>query len=404
MKRLLLFGALVFAQITLTLFAAYAALGAATPKDAVVNGVFFDSADYSGLNAAAAAETIKNVCEAKIENGVAAVMCRDAEFLFRFGEIGLYADYSGIETKIAVKNPETYFYGLLSAFTRRGNMDAGPAFYADAGAFRRKLALVKEYVDAPAVNADIDITGDGGLIKTPSAKGAHFDLDGYFDAIYKSFLSAPFEPLPIDPENGAALSAVAFTEPRVADDLLADVDAILAEIIVPLPDACDYSLAARAAESINKVWAPKKGASNAPFSYLRYIEDAGLAADSGSPECAFVASALFHALLASGLDYSKMELGFAEGSGAYPPLPGFGAALQAGADGGAARDFRFTNTLGGNIVIFSSADNGELRVAIAGNAKDAGRGAAPYEILSEAGAGKFTLYKGGKKIAERRLG
>ncbi|MCL2058922.1 MAG: hypothetical protein FWH01_07665 [Oscillospiraceae bacterium] len=413
MKRLLLFFVFLFAQIALSLFAGFAALGAAVPADSVRGGAQYLGVELSGRSMAEASALVEQISESQLNKGMAEFTYRETKFIFRFTEIALRADYSQLAQSLAARGSGAYYNNMFTAFIRQYGADPAPLFTVDVEAFREKLRLMKTYVDSAPVNADISYSPEEGIVHSPSWQGADLDVDGQFEYIMSAFLADPFSPMELDSNAMIAATALLVAEPRVADSMLADVDAILASIDVPVPQGHDLALLTQAAEAINKVWVPKKGAASAPFSFMRYLDEAGLSSGGGAPpEYGFVATALMHALLVCGCDYAAMEAPISPDAADYSGLPGFGIMLSAVAgdgntDGGGAADltdlpdFRFTNSLDSNIVIFSGIEDGELTVIVAGSSKLLGGRAAPHEIHSSIADGRAQLFKDGKKIAEQ---
>ena len=409
MKRLYYYIFFSLAQIILCLLVGYAAMNLTVPADVVRDGVVFSGIDFSGADVSAAAASIANIGKRQSENGVASFVYNNTEFLFHYSEIGLSADYSGLEARLPEKGSKFYLNNLLSGFIRRFDSGFKPVYSVDPALFKSKLLGMKEYIDANPKNADIELTAYGDIVFTPSEDGVYLDVDGQFDRILSLFLSDPLYTFIIDSDAMVSNSALVITEPAVPSALLADVDAVLAQIKIPVPDGYDFSLVAKTAEAINKVWAPGKGNAYAPFSFLRYIENAGLPSGEAAAEYDLVASALMHALLVSGEDFLKTEFNVSGDADAYPDLPGFGVAIIGGgvrkstgaklAAGSAKSDLKFTNTLDGNIVVFASAADGELNVAVAGNSRLAA-GGAPYAVYVEIDGGRVRLFRGGKKLSE----
>ena len=410
MKRLLLLIAYPFLLIVLSLVIGYIALDLIVPQRIVRNGLTYSGVDLSGMDIGEASAIIENIGDKQIKKGLAAFTYGDTEFLFHFEEIGLTADYSGIESSLSAKDTPMYPNNLLTAFIRKYGASPIPAYSADAGAFRVKLDEMKALIDKEPVDADIEYTADGKIVQTQSENGVFFDVDSHAGNILSEFLSDPHKTFAIDSKTMISGSALVFQEPRVPDALLEGIDTVLAQIRTPIPADYDISLVSRAAEAVNKIWLPRKGMAYSAFSFLRYIDEAGLPTDIPAREFDFVASTLLHALLVSGEDYSKTESVRSGDEYAYTALPGFGVELIANAGavatdvniaaGQEPADFQFTNTLDGNIVIFASAADGSLDVVIAGKSGLAGRGAAPYEIYSEIKNERALLYRNGKKIAE----
>jgi hypothetical protein len=407
MKRLLLIFAFIAVQIVLSLSIGYMALSVAAPSSIVRDGAYFTGADYTGASPSNAVETIAEIDKARIEKGIACFSYQGTEFLFHFKEVGLYADYADIEAALSQKKLTDYYHNLFSAFTRSYGTSMKAAYNADIDSFREKLRLMKEFIDQDPVNADISISRRGDIVKTPAENGAYFDVDENADRLFASFLSDPFSPIEID--SDAATSPVTVLEPRVTDWMLDDIDAVLASISASIPNDCDAWLIESVFNSIDKVWIPKKGMAFAPFSFLRYISDAGLQTDNPSREYDFAASMLFHALLASGVDYAQIEPLLTHDEQSYSGLPGFSVeVISAGATpvdakgiyGGSKPDFKFTNTLDGNIIVFATVTYGSLKIIIAGNSKFTGNGAAPYEVRSEIADRRKTLYRNEVKITE----
>ena len=365
MKRLLLIIIFITVQIAVSIITGYAVLDRTVP-DGTVGGVSpYFGVEYSGTDIRAAAAVIESVSENQIQQTKAAIIYRDTEFLFDYSEIVLTADYSRLVTDLLLKKSPYYPNSLYTAFSRGYESAAGPVYSADADAFYAKLSQIKTHIDVAPVNADINCSPEGVISLEASSDGVLFDIDRHFTAIYNAFLSSPFRPLILasDAQSpGTGLRVVSVVEPRISDDLLAGIDTVLARIDAPVPAGYDMDLAANAAEAINKVWTPKKGAAYAPFSFMRYIEEAGLSAHAPAREYDFVASALMHALLAAGEDYTYMETNVSDEQDKYPGLPGSSVELTPDTD------FFFTNILDGNIIIFASVADGTLRIMIAGNA------------------------------------
>ena len=426
MRRLFLLILFPVAQITFSIIIGYFALSLAAPSGSVRSGVVYAGADFSGMDIQEAASAIQQINETKIEKGLAGFSYNDIEFVFHFNEINFTADYSGIEKSLTDKDSPTYIKSLLTAFTRNYGPGPRPVYSADADAFREKLMRMKEYIDIAPVNADINYSRESGIIKIPSAKGVSLDVDGQFDYIYQAFLSNPFDLFEINSDSMLSALALVYDEPPITDTLIADIDAVLADISTPVPAGLNTELLADVAESINKVWAPRKNMAYAPVSFLRYISEAGLPVDKPVREYDFVASALLHALLVGGNDYSMMEfVGSREVENddlyeakdidenyladienyKYGGIPGFDVVLLS--SGGLMfiqkdiDDFTFTNSLDSDIVIFAYVEEGMLNIIVAGSSKLVGRRAAPYEISSEYIDGRLILYRNGAKIDEK---
>ena len=393
MKRLLIFVIFIILQIAAALTAGYTALGFTVQSDAAGGSISYPRLSFSGINASEAIQTVESVVDNQIKNGWAGFIFQDSEYIFNYSDIGLKADYSGIDTGLRARNQPYFTYNLLTAFTRNYGEAPGPIYTADSGKLRQILAQIKAEIDNEPVNADISCTADGSIEIKHSLNGVVLNIDDNFEYISGVFLSNPFKPLALDSETIYSASALSIEEPRVTYDLLAGVDTPLANINVPIPAGLDADAVGRAAEAINKIWLPAKGMAYAPFSFLRYIGEAGLSMEDSPREFSFVATVLMHSLLVGGEDYSKMELVRAQDTDTYPELPGFGLDLSGD------RDFTFTNSLDNNIVIFAYTGDGWARVIIAGNSILAGRGAAPYDIRSEPdGNGQMILFRNGKKI------
>ena len=407
------------------LFAGYAVLSYSAPPDTVRGGAGFAGVQLSGRSVAEAAGLVEQICESRIDKGMAQFTYRETRFLFHFSEIGLTADYSHLADSLTVKGSAAYYNNLFTAFIRQYGADPSPLFSVDASAFRGKLDHMKSFIDSLPVNADINYSAEAGISRSPSWQGAAFDVDGQFDYIMDAFLADPFLPLALDSARMITAGALLIEEPRVADSMLSDVDAALGAVSAPVPQGYDMPLLAKVAEAINKVWIPKKGTAGAPFSFMRYLDEAGLPVGGDAPqEYNFVATALMHALLAGGCDLAAMEapISHSQGAADYSGLPGFGinlspvfgesggntatggnANIGGNATVGGGQDFIFTNSLESNIVIFAEAKDGELAITVAGSSALSGPGAAPHDIHSTIEDGKARLYKDGKNIAEQSL-
>ena len=410
MKRLLLFFVYPIAQITIILIAGYLALNIAAPSDVTRGGVWYSGVEFAGMNTAEASAIVGEIGGNNMENGYAVFTYGGTRYLFHFSEIDLTADYSRIETSLSAKDSPLYINNLLTLFLRNYSAAPKPEYSADPAAFLTKLKDMKSFIDATPINADIEYTKDGELRLSHSKNGVYFDIDNQFDIIFSEFLADPFKIIALDANAAITESALITVEPLVTDAYLSGIDTVLAHIQAPIPPDYDMSLVSSVAEAINKVWAPKKGTAYAPFSFLRYIDQAGLPTDKASLEYNLAASALLHALLVSGVDYAKTEAVISEDENAYAELPGFGVELISGnavglsgdgpSAGQTAQDFNFTNTLDGNIVIFAYSADGYLNIVVAGKKELSGAKAAPYEINSEVQDGHISLYRNGKKIAD----
>ena len=410
MKKLLLFVIYPVAQIFISLLIGYFALNLVVPSGVVHGGATFSGVDIAGMDTAEASAIIKHIGDKNVEKGIAAFTYNDMQFYFHFNEIGLSADYSRIESSLSIKDTPFYLQNLFTAFIRNYGAAPKPEYTADSDAFREKLNYIKTFIDKAPVDADIEYTKDGEIVLSPSEKGVYFDIDNQFDIIYSEFLFDPFKIIALDSNAAISDAMLVIEEPLVTDAYLAGIDTVLSQIQTPVPADYDMPLVALAAEAINKVWAPKKGKAYSPFSFLRYIDEAGLPIDKASREYNLVASALLHALLIGGVDYAKIEAVKSFDIYAYIGLPGFGVELLSYGGGentddnlsanSVAPDFLFTNTLDGNIVIFASVADGELNIAVAGKKDLSGNGAAPYNINSEILDGKVSLFRNGKKVAD----
>jgi len=402
MKRLLLIPTLIAAQILVALAAGYIALDSATPaqafRGAAAHAFYGASAhaytddsdlDLSGLGADRLAALVERASENEIQNGMAVFTYGDTEFIFRYSEIGLRADYSTVKPNLLKKSANFYINNLLTAFNRDYGGAPQPIFSLDAGAFRQKLYQMMGFINKPPVSADVNYSAEGVITRTYAEYGVLLDVVGSEKAIAELYLSDPLKPFAMDSKAMVSSKALIIVAPPVSDDKLADINTILAEISVPITDGLDMYEVWLVAEAVNKVWAPKKSMADAPISFRRYLTEAGLDAATPSPEHELVASALLHALLISGVDYSVADYTKSSGD-AYPALAGFNVDLSA--------DFLVTNSLDSNIVIFASVSGGALHISIAGNSAQKGQNAAPHDVYTRAGNSGVDLIKDDKVI------
>jgi len=374
MKRLVLFFIFITAQIFISLAAGYIILDRLTPPET-----------------GSVAEVIMDISENEIAGGLARFTYKDTAFVFRHSEIGLRADYSHIGPDLSVKKSPRYIHNLFTAFLRDYGAAPSPIYNADAEAFRNKLEQIKSFIDEQPVNADVEYAPDGTISRIYAIDGVYFDVDARFNIIYDMYVSAPFNPLAIDSDEMRAEGVLVVAYPQIQDALLDGVDTPLAVVSAGIPDGYDITIIELAAEAINKVWAPRKAMAHSPFSFGRYMANAGLDPGAQPRELSFTASVLFHALLAGGVDLSDMDFERAGDETAYPELPGYAVDI--------ASDFQFINTLDENIVIFTNIADGMLNVIIAGSTRYLGDGAAPYEIYSRIEGGGAVLYRSGAVIS-----
>ena len=401
MKRLFLLLVFIFFQLVISLAAGYIALNKYASAGGVRAGMAYAGADLAGMDVDAAAGAVGGAVNKKIESGMASFLYQGTEYAFQFSSVGLEADFSNIKAALSSNGTRPYLSSLLSAFTRIYSDEVKPVYKADPEAFRKKLLVIKEFIDCDPVDAGIEYAADGEIIKTESSDGAVFDVDNYFDIISEQFCADPFAPFALDAQPRDGRAFVEQIKPRVPDSLIGDIESALAAIEADIPADYNPRYVAGAAEAINKVWAPKKGKAYDSFSFLRYLREAGLPEDLPATEYDFVASALLHALLICGMDQTKMEFVLSGNTGAYTALPGMDVCMIGGKAKGASDsaepdDFRFSNTLNTDIVIFASVQDGRLRIAIAGNSK-AYNG---FEISSSEENGRVLLFRDGRKIAE----
>ena len=402
MKRLFAITLFLVFQIALSLSAGYWALNRYTSMNGVRTGAAYAGEDLTGMDADAATETVIRAVNEKIDSELASFLYKDTEFVFHFSEIGLEADYTNIKAALSSNDTQSYISSLLSAFVRVYGDELEPAYTVGRDAFLKKLLLMKEYIDSDPVDANIDCTADGAVTVTVSEDGAFFDAEGMYVLISEQFCADPFRPQVLDAAGGAGPAIIETIAPRVPGELIGDIDTALAIITAQIPEGYDARLVEQAAEAVNKVWAPQKGKAYDSFSFMRYLDDAGLPTDRAAREYNFVASALLHALLVSGEDPSKMEFGVRAGGSGYGGLPGMEISLAGGAAhnaGGGAEDFadfRFSNTLNGNIVIFAMASDDNLKIIVTGNSKLFGG----YDVHTVTENGRVLLYRDGKRIAD----
>ena len=403
MRRLTAVIIFIALQIVLAITAGYWFLANCETEGRVRAGVGYSGVDLSGMDIDAAVETVGGAIDEKIEDGLASLVYKDTEFVFHFDEIGMKADYPGIKAALSPGVSDSYYSELLSAYTRGYGYGLKPAFTADGGEFREKLLRIKTLIDREPVDAGIEYFPDGEITRAPSENGAVFNVDEKYARLARVFFDDPFEPLDLDYPRDGGDAFVDVVAPRVPGALIEDVDFALAAAAAPTPGDFDAQLVGRVAEAINKVWAPKKGMAYDSFSFLRYIEEAGLPSDAPVREYDFVATALLHALLLCGEDYAKMDFIWSvePETAAYPGLSGLQVGLLRDADGAAAgarglSDFRFSNTLSCDIVIFAYVADGALNVAVAGNSSVYRK----YEVNTVAGENSVELYRDGKRLSE----
>lgn len=350
MKRLVLFSIFLAVQLAVALTAGYAALDSLQDDRVVRPGAVYSGIDYSGMDIETAVATMVESVNGNVNNGFASFSYKDTEFVFRLSDIGLSADFSRIGPRLTARGSPFYTNALFTAFTRRYEASPGPDFFADSDAFLQKLTAMKAYIDKPPVNADVEFSTDGEIVKFMSFQGVNFDAVRGCTDILPVFLSDPFKQFSIDANPRASASLLSI-EPQAPYELVADIDSVVSDICEPIPEGCDAALIARVAEAVNKVWVPKNRMAYGAFSFLRYIEESGLPIAVLPREYDFVASELMRALLACGEDSKKMEFTIADSD-----------------VDSILRDFKFVNTLDSNIVIFAGVESGsdELRIRIAG--------------------------------------
>jgi hypothetical protein len=316
------------------------------------------------------------------------------------------ADSGGIADEVAKKSALHYRHALFSAFTRPFEAELAPKLEFDGLKLKSKLAMIKGIIDAPPQNANIDLA-DGRIVRTPAAEGVSMSVDGSYARLSEILSERPFAmssgsgaaggAAAQDAQAGAAGAAAGAAgsqlecealQPDITDDMLADIDALIAEASTPVLAGIDVGLLRKAAEAIEKVWVPRHGMASEPFSLNRYLSDQNLVSEENVDEYNQLATTLFIALLRAGVDIGEID------RRAMPEAPlyceaGFGTTVR-----GTGMDFLFTNTLASNIVIFTSVQDGQLRVRIAGGL-DPDR-PAPREVRSARRGGAAEIYIDGE--------
>jgi len=385
MNRLCILAALIATQIVAALIIGYLAINLTPTEEYTRKGAYYSGADLSGMPVEDALKAVELIDGKKIEGGIAAFIFNDREFLFSFSDIELAANYDLLVHGLTAKGSDTYRYSLFSGFTRVYTGAPKPIYEANSDLLKHKLLQIKDHIEIMPQNADIHFSASGGITKTPSSDGVYFDVAGKFEHIFALFLTDPFAPFQIGSNSMVASSAIIKTAPRVTDAMLEGVTAALSSIAAPIPDRLDIELLGLSAEAINRVWIPRAGDAGAPFSFLRYIRDAGLPDSIGYEEYSFVASVLLHALLAAGADYSSITFDTSSNMDFYEALPGFGVSID-------NNDILFSSSFGDNIVIFASMENGDINITIAGNPDLPESREAPHEVISSVEGALANLY------------
>ncbi|MDR3119803.1 MAG: hypothetical protein LBU58_00440 [Clostridiales bacterium] len=429
MKRLLLFFGFVFLQIALSLSLGYFTLGNRQPENAAPRGAVYQGVDYSGAGLIEARDAIASAQRQKAAEARGFFSYQGTEFTFQNSEIGLAPDEDRILAALDGKSAAYYPSRLFSGFLRGYGGELAPAMKADAEAFRGKLLMMKQFIDRGPKDANIELRRGAAdssysLFLRPSEEGLSFDVDGQFDRIFEDYLAHPFEPYLLDGADGAdaGTGGVVPIAPRVTSEMLLDIRTVLGEAVTPLPEGFDAELAARAASAVHKVWIPKNGSAAGPFSLTRYLKEAGLQTERRAEEYDLLATTLFLAVLRAGVDASKIEREAALNADGLDFVycdVGFGTALlgqgpsetadggesaddgSSGGGSGAAGDFRFTNTLDSNLVIFASAEGGALTVTVAGSLPARGK-QPPLSVYSTVEGDRVRLYQGGVRFEELR--
>ncbi|MDR1440647.1 MAG: VanW family protein [Clostridiales bacterium] len=413
MKKLSLMAAFAVCQVLVALLLGFAAIDmlyhSKTPK-----GLSYGGADFSGMSQDEAAVLLKSTIDDRIKTQSATISYRDLEFVFRLSEIDLEIGNDSIADEIAAKSELHYKHALLSAFTRAFDTELLPRLDFDGLKLRNKLLMIKGIIDRPPQNANIELVG-GKVAKTPASEGISLLVDESYFKLSEAYSLRPFDKSEIvgveggAGENGAveAISDAGAGAPEpaqsggleyealhpdITDDMLSDIDALLAEASTPILPGADAALLAKAAESIEKVWVPKYGMASEPFSLNRYLSGQGIVGGEATGECSQLATTLFVALLRAGAGIGEIDRRALPQAAPYCE-DGFGTLVS-----GESADFMFTNTLGTNIVIFTSVQDGALVVQIAGG-KGQG-GSAPHEVYSQRRGGTVGIYIDGELAAE----
>jgi hypothetical protein len=399
MKRIFLIICFTILQLALALGLGYMAINSAYAGK-VAPGLSYDGEYYSGMEFDRAGDTLQAYIAHKARSENAKIAFRDIEFVFSYSEIDLASDRDGIISEMRDKSSQFYGYELFSAFIRKYDIPITPKMTLNADKLRSKLAMIADIIDKPPRNANVEVVGKR-VVKTSAEEGVRMDVDASFDRLSEGFAYSPFDTYTLSGNAarggvqgvgaGAPAWDVGSVQPDVTDDMLADIDELLAEASTPILEGCDVGLLDRAADAVEKVWIPKSGFASEPFSLNRYLADRELVREEYVEEYNQLVSTLFIALLKAGIDISAIDRRSLPTETAYCDA-GFGTIVY-----GLGTDFRFTNSLKSNIVIFSSVEGGELCVRIAGS-KDPDY-PAPREVYSRQVGSGSEIYRDGELLA-----
>jgi len=336
-----------------------------TKKQCIPPGAYVEDIHIGGMSRKEATERLEKHYREIMRNGVITVKIEgDREFAIKFEEIDAELDYKATVDSAFRTGYNSLFLGLISGYFRTGSRSNPPVVKINEWKLEEKLKEMSVLVDREPVDANIYIK-DGKLVKIAETNGLKLNPKNSCDKIKHALEENIHATLELKPSSSYEIETV---YPRITLKDLEGVEDIIAEYSTEIGNPDNMGLLIEAARAINKVMLcpadEEKGLEADEFSFQRYIPQKNEVKQEENEGVNQVASTLYAAVLASGIDRNAiMRIPHRK------PVEYIKKGLDARVNGTEA-DFRFVNTLKNKVVIFSEVEDNKLYVTLAGKKAD----------------------------------
>lgn len=262
---------------------------------------------------------------------------------------------------------------LFNSYFGHSSQNIDPVVDFDEGKLRLALVELSEKLRVEPVNAKIDCN-NGTIEKTAEYEGIELNVANAVETVKKMLSEDPWSPIELIKAKNYELKTIL---PEIGIKDYDDIQVVLSEYQTPITDDGLINGINTAVDTINGIIIdPYEGSgATGTFSFIDRLSSNGRATGNDDDGYDQVASTLYAALLLSGLPDPKTNITRMPHELAVDYIePGLDAWIS---DNGG--DLKFNNSFDSRIAIFAKAEDGYVKVSIAGSMKNKG----DYEIRSE---------------------
>lgn len=336
-------------------------------EDRIPPNVYVEGVKIGGMRNGEAIRKLEDIYKNLLKNGSVSIIYNDAnEFKIPYSEIDVYIDWAATVDSLYNSKGGRSLVDLAVRYFYQAKRNIVPVVRLNEQKLREKLKELALIIYKEPVNADIYIE-NGIILKIKEIDGLNLNINNACSKILDEFKKHTAVAVEF---NEAGNYEIETMKAPITLEELEEIDEVIAEYSTEIVQPVDINSVKSACSAIDKVLVraadKAKNLLAEEFSFNECLNRKNLLQNKNKNNEGFnqVASTLYVAILLTGIDHKSI---FCIQNKTLPEYIEPGMDVYVSEDG---VDFKFTNTLSHDLLIFPELSDNRLTVRIAGKSED----------------------------------